>query len=283
MPGSLLRGWSPVEPFCCWLSVLPIRGRPPCDATLSTEDCRPSATPAGLLSGALASIAPLAHTIYSRAGGVETVSLVQHRTRARRLLWSRCTCLHLRVRGCASTGLPCGPAIDIAQRYRHCHLTVSIHWHHPHAPGTCAAPMTQVLSQPPALPRMGDRLFLAGASPYSKVTAAAKRKREYRDAGFRGGCQTCEASSKRAPDAQAAPEVGCAEAVHALGRLQAAGGARTSGLTGVPGGRPPPAGLAASSITCCMAQRRSWSAARQPAAPARARARWSAPRAGCAA
>lgn len=143
--------------------------------------------------------------------------------------------------------------------------------------------MTQVLSQPPALPRMGDRLFLAGASPYSKVTAAAKRKRDYRDAGFRGSCQTCEASSKRAPDAQAAPEVRCAEVVHALGRLQAAGGARTSGLTGVPGGRPPPAGLAASSITCCMAQRRSWSAARQPAAPARARARWSAPRAGCAA
>jgi len=81
--------------------------------------------------------------------------------------------------------------------------------------------MTQVLSQPPALPRMGDRLFLAGASPYSKVTAAAKRKRDYRDAGFRGSCQTCEASSKRAPDAQAAPEV------RALGRLQAAGGART--------------------------------------------------------
>ncbi|KAK9825371.1 hypothetical protein WJX81_005877 [Elliptochloris bilobata] len=35
-----------------------------------------------------------------------------------------------------------------------------------------------------------DRAYLAGASPFSKVSAAARRKREFRDAGFRGGCDT---------------------------------------------------------------------------------------------
>jgi len=102
LPGSLLRGWSPVEPFCCWLSVLPIRGRPPCDATLSTEDCRPSATPAGLLSGALASIAPLcSHHLQPRRRGGDCLARTAAHTRAQAPR-SRCTCLHLLVRGCAS-------------------------------------------------------------------------------------------------------------------------------------------------------------------------------------
>ena len=51
----------------------------------------------------------------------------------------------------------------------------------------------------PPLPLPMDRAFLAGASPCSKVSAVARRKRDFRDAGFRGGCAT--RAARRAQEA----------------------------------------------------------------------------------
>ena len=51
----------------------------------------------------------------------------------------------------------------------------------------------------PLLPLPMDRAFLAGASPCSKVSAAARRKRDFRDAGFQGGCAT--RAARRAQEA----------------------------------------------------------------------------------
>lgn len=51
----------------------------------------------------------------------------------------------------------------------------------------------------PLLPLLMDRAFLAGASPCSKVSAAARRKRDFRDAGFQGGCAT--RAARRAQEA----------------------------------------------------------------------------------
>ncbi len=74
-----------------------------------------------------------------------------------------------------------------------------------------AQPLAQ-LSGP--LP-MSDRLYPAGASPFCKVAAAARRKRDFRDAGFGRGCRTATMGAKRTQDAPAAEgaEVGFARSL----------------------------------------------------------------------
>lgn len=61
---------------------------------------------------------------------------------------------------------------------------------------------------------MSDRLYPAGASPFCKVAAAARRKRDFRDAGFGRGCRTAAMGAKRTQDAAAeGAEVGFARSL----------------------------------------------------------------------
>lgn len=145
-----------------------------------------------------------------------------------------------------------------------------------------AQPLAQ-LSGP--LP-MSDRLYPAGASPFSKVAAAARRKRDFRDAGFGRGCRTAIMGAKRTQDAPTAEsaEVGFARASKRRLLLTVASAAASQlGLCNfVNCSRPLRAASAASSTSCCMVQPHGWSADRPPVVPAKGRAPLSALLAGCA-
>ena len=128
----------------------------------------------------------------------------------------------------------------------------------------------------PPLPLPMDRAFLAGASPCSKLSAAARRKRDFRDAGFQGGCATRAArrAQEAATDSSEVSVPRCRRRTH-LSRVVAKQPCKRCR-------HPRVAASRTSSTSCCTALPRAWSAARPRAVPARGLALSSAPPARCA-
>ena len=123
----------------------------------------------------------------------------------------------------------------------------------------------------PPLPLPMDRAFLAGASPCSKVSAAARRKQDFRDAGFQGGCATRAArrAQESAADSSEVNTVKHWRQVH-LSRVLAKQTYKRCR-------HPRVAASRTSSTSSCTALPRAWSAARPRAVPARGPALSSAP------